>query len=95
MDMNGLLVTLWLIGLGVLGGSKPGAAWLERAECHLRSVPRLLGAKASVSPGHRDCPCGEVCDDDAKDVDVKDVDTDDHDVCDGCDPDEEEEREAE
>jgi len=59
----------------------------------LRSVPRLLGAQAS--PGHRDCPCGEVCDLDVKDQDVKDDDADDHDVCDGCDPDEQEEKEAE
>ena len=91
--MNGFVVAMWLLGLGALGGSRPGAMWLERAECHLRSVPRLLGAKPVA--GHRDCPCGDVCDDDVKDQDVKQDDVDDHDVCDGCDPDEDEEKAAE
>ena len=53
----------------------------------------MLGAKPVA--GHRDCPCGDVCDDDVKDQDVKQDDVDDHDVCDGCDPDEDEEKAAE
>jgi hypothetical protein len=91
--MNGMVFAMWLVGLGVIGGSKPGMLWLERAECHLRSVPRLLGAKAS--PAHRDCPCGDLCDDDVQDQDAKDDDVDERDVCDGCDPDEQDEKAAE
>jgi hypothetical protein len=90
--MGGMVLTMWLVGLGVIGGSAGGALWLERAECQLRAVPRLLGATAS--PPRRDCACGDLCDDDAKDQDVKDEDVAEHDVCDGCDPDEEDEKAA-
>lgn len=90
--MNGLVIVMWLVGFGLLGSGEPGSRWLERAECHLRSVPGLLGVKPAGDG--RTCPCGEVCDEDAKDEDAKDDDAKDEDVCDGCDPDERDEEEG-
>jgi len=86
--MNGFVVTMWLLGAGMLGASPSGVVLMAHARCQLRSVPVLL-ATGEVRPG---CPCGKGCaedveDKDVVDKDVEDKDVEDQDACDGCDTD--------
>jgi hypothetical protein len=93
--MVGVLMALFVIEVGMLGASGPGQHLLAQAECALSD---LSGASSTTAHRAGRCPCGEVCDDDAKDEDVEDRDTVDRDACDGCDrpdPDDPDDEEAE
>jgi hypothetical protein len=83
--MNSFVLTMWLLGAGILGSSPGGAVLLAHVRCQLRSLPALL----ATGDGATGCPCGKDCDQDvedkdAADKDVEDKDVEDKDACDGC-----------